>query len=56
VAAILIGIVAFKQDWDTQAREAENFLGGQSDVEAAQHLLRLKLTTSYRQSRLMCRY
>jgi hypothetical protein len=25
--------VAFKQDWDTQAREAEGFLGGESSSE-----------------------
>jgi len=30
VVGILVGIVAFKQDWDTQAREAEGFLGGES--------------------------
>jgi hypothetical protein len=27
---ILVGVVAFKQDWDTQAAEAEGFMGGQS--------------------------
>ncbi|WVN85823.1 uncharacterized protein L203_100975 [Cryptococcus depauperatus CBS 7841] len=25
---VLVGIAAFKDDWDTQARQAENFLGG----------------------------
>jgi hypothetical protein len=30
VAGVLVGIVAFKQDWDTQAREAQGFMGGQS--------------------------
>lgn len=29
VAGVLVGIVAFKEDWQTQARNADNFLGGE---------------------------
>jgi hypothetical protein len=32
VAGVLVGIVAFKQDWDTQAREAQGFMGGRSRI------------------------
>ncbi|WVF67071.1 hypothetical protein IAT40_001815 [Kwoniella sp. CBS 6097] len=32
VAGILVGIAVFKDDWDTQAARADNFLGGKSMV------------------------
>ena len=38
IAAILVGIVVFKQDWETQAREAEGFMGGKSNVSTCAHV------------------
>lgn len=35
-AGILVGIVAFKDDWQTQADKASNFLGGKLNVNDLQ--------------------
>lgn len=51
IAAILVGIVAFKQDWETQAREAEGFMGGEFTVLVSYVLVNRVLTMS-RKSRM----